>query len=32
MIDDGLGFSIVPSRDALERHIAGVAMPGGDVD
>ncbi len=36
MIDDGLGFSLVPWRPALEqhlgRHISGVAMPGGDVD
>ena len=36
MIDDGLGFSLVPWRPALEehigRHIAGIAMPGGGVD
>jgi hypothetical protein len=36
MIDDGLGFSLVPGRPALEqhigRHISGIAMPGGDVD
>ena len=36
MIDDGLGFSLVPWRPALEqhigRHISGIAMPGGDVD
>ena len=36
MIDDGLGFSLVPWRPALEqqlgRHISGVAIPGGDVD
>jgi type IV secretory pathway VirD2 relaxase len=36
MIDDGLGFSLVPWRSALEQHIgrviSGVAMPGGDVD
>ena len=36
MIEDGLGFSLVPWRPALEerigRHISGVAMPGGDVD
>ena len=36
MIDDGLEFSLVPWRPALEqhigRHISGVAMPGGDVD
>ena len=36
MIDDGLGFSLVPWQPALERHvgrhISGVAMPGGRVD
>ena len=36
MIDDGLGFSLVPWQPALEqrigRHISGVAMPGGGVD
>ena len=36
MIDDGLGFSLVPWRPTLEQHIgrviSGVAMPGGDVD
>jgi type IV secretory pathway VirD2 relaxase len=36
MIDDGLGFSLVPWRLALEQHIgrqvSGIAMPGGDVD
>ncbi len=36
MIDDGLGFSLVPWRPALEqqigRQISGIAMPGGDVD
>lgn len=36
MIDDGLGFSLVPWRPALEQHIgrviSGVAMPSGDVD
>jgi type IV secretory pathway VirD2 relaxase len=36
MIDDGLGFSLVPWRPALEPHvgcqISGIAMPGGDVD
>jgi len=36
MIDDGLGFSLVPWRPTLEPHIgrviSGVAMPGGDVD
>ena len=36
MIDDGLGFSLVPWRPALEQHvgrvIVGVALPGGDVN
>ena len=36
MIDDGLGFQLVPWRPALERHInehvAGVVLPGGRVD
>ncbi|HEY5288933.1 MAG TPA: DUF3363 domain-containing protein, partial [Caulobacteraceae bacterium] len=36
MIDDGLGFSLVPWRPVLEqhlgRHVSGVAMPGGGVD
>jgi Protein of unknown function (DUF3363) len=36
MIDDGLGFSLVPWRSALEqhigRHISGIAMPDGGVD
>jgi type IV secretory pathway VirD2 relaxase len=36
MIDDGLGFSLVPWRPALEQHIgrlvSAVAMAGGDVD
>jgi len=36
MVDDGLGFSLVPWRPALEQHIgrviSGVAVPGGDVD
>jgi type IV secretory pathway VirD2 relaxase len=36
MIDDGLGFSLVPWRPALEqqigRQISGTAMPGGDVN
>ncbi len=36
MIDDGLGFSLVPWRPALEqhigRHISGIAMPDGGVD
>jgi type IV secretory pathway VirD2 relaxase len=35
MIDDGLGFSLVPWRPALEKHVgrmvSGVALPGGDV-
>jgi hypothetical protein len=36
MIEDGLGFSLVPWRDALEpqirRHISGIVMPVGTVD
>jgi len=36
MIDDGLGFSLVPWRPALDerigRQISGTAMPGGDVN
>ncbi|KAF0096799.1 MAG: hypothetical protein FD144_5656 [Rhodospirillaceae bacterium] len=36
IIDDGLGFTLVPWRPALEQHvgrvISGVALPGGDVD
>jgi hypothetical protein len=36
MIDDGLGFSLVPWRPALEQHIgrqiSGVATAGGDVN
>ena len=36
MIDDGMGFQLVPWRPVLEphigRHITGVAMPGGGVD
>jgi hypothetical protein len=36
MIDDGLSFSLVPWRPALEQHIgrvvSGVAMARGDVD
>jgi type IV secretory pathway VirD2 relaxase len=36
MIDDGLGFQLVPWRPALDRHInkhvAGVVLPGGRVD
>ncbi len=35
MIDDGLGFSLVPWRPALEQHVgrvvSGVTLPGGDV-
>jgi type IV secretory pathway VirD2 relaxase len=36
MIDDGLGFSLVPWRSALEqrvgRIVSGVVLPGGDVN
>ncbi|MCE8517198.1 relaxase/mobilization nuclease and DUF3363 domain-containing protein [Ruegeria pomeroyi] len=36
MIDNGMGFSLVPWNDALERRmgqqIAGVGMPGGGID
>lgn len=36
MIDDGLGFQLVPWRPALERHlgqqVAGTLSPGGTVD
>lgn len=36
MIDDGLGFSLVPWRPVLEqrlgRHVSGIAMPGGGID
>lgn len=36
MIDDGLGFSLVPWRPALEPHVgrvvSGVALPSGDVN
>ena len=36
MIDDGLGFSLVPWRPVLEqhigRHISGIAMPDGGID
>jgi hypothetical protein len=36
MIDDGLGFSLVPWRPVLEQHlghhISGVTMPGGGID
>ena len=36
MIDDGLGFQLVPWRPALEQklgqHVAGTMMPGGGVD
>jgi type IV secretory pathway VirD2 relaxase len=35
MLDDGLGFSLVPWRPTLEEHVgrlvSGVALPGGDV-
>jgi hypothetical protein len=36
MIDDGLGFQLVPWRPALEQqlgtHVSGVMMRGGRVD
>jgi hypothetical protein len=36
MIDDGLGFGLVPWHPALEkqleRHVTGIAMPGGGID
>jgi hypothetical protein len=36
MIDDGLGFSLVPWRPVLEqqlgRHVTGIAMPDGGID
>jgi len=36
MIDDGLGFSLVPWHPALEkqleRHVTGITMPGGGID
>jgi len=36
MIDDGLGFQLVPWRPALDqqlgRHVSGVLAPGGNVD
>ncbi|MGE0544121.1 MAG: DUF3363 domain-containing protein [Geminicoccaceae bacterium] len=36
MIDDGIGFSLVPWRPALEQYvgraISGVALPDGDVN
>jgi Protein of unknown function (DUF3363) len=36
MIDDGMGFSLVPWQPALEKRLgqqlSGVAMPGGGVD
>ncbi|MGH7736042.1 MAG: DUF3363 domain-containing protein, partial [Gemmatimonadales bacterium] len=36
MIDDGLGFSLVPWQPVLEqrlgRHVTGVSMPGGGID
>lgn len=35
MIDDGLGFQLVPWRPALEqqfgKHVSGIATPGGGV-
>ncbi|SHJ95707.1 Type IV secretory pathway, VirD2 components (relaxase) [Bradyrhizobium lablabi] len=36
MLDDGIGFQLVPWRPALEqqlgRHVSGVTLPGGGVD
>jgi type IV secretory pathway VirD2 relaxase len=36
MLDDGIGFQLVPWRPALEqqlgRHVSGVMLPGGGVD
>ena len=36
MIDDGLGFSLVPWHPVLEqrlgRQVTGIAMPGGGID
>jgi type IV secretory pathway VirD2 relaxase len=36
MLDDGIGFQLVPWRPALEqqlgRHISGITLPGGGVD
>ncbi len=36
MVDDGLGFSLVPWNQALEKrlgqHISGIAMPGGGIN
>jgi type IV secretory pathway VirD2 relaxase len=36
MIDDGLGFSLVPWQPVLDKrigqHVSGIAMPGGGVD
>ena len=36
MIDDGLGFQLVPWRPALEprlgQHVTGTLTPGGGVD
>jgi type IV secretory pathway VirD2 relaxase len=36
MLDDGVGFQLVPWRPALEqqlgRHVSGVTLPGGGVD
>lgn len=36
MIDDGLGFSLVPWHPVLEKrlehHVSGIAMPAGGID
>jgi hypothetical protein len=36
MIDDGLGFQLVPWKPSLERelgrHVAGVMLPGGGIE
>jgi hypothetical protein len=36
MIDDSLGFQLVPWRPALEQHlerqVSGIMLPGGRVD
>jgi hypothetical protein len=36
MIDDGLGFQLVPWRPAFEqklgRQVTGIMKPGGDID
>jgi len=36
MIDDGLGFQLVPWRSGLERqlgrHVSGVMLPGGGIN